>query len=77
MTKYSKKIKVEIVSEYLSGGISQADLAKKYQIKDRREISRWINLAQAKGMDSLSVKQTRRAYTTDFKLAVVEYVKTH
>jgi transposase len=77
MTKYSKKIKVEIVSEYLSGGISQADLAKKYQIKDRREISRWINLAQAKGMDSLAVKQTRRAYTTDFKLAVVEYVKTH
>lgn len=77
MTKYSSEFKIMVVSEYHNGGISKRELAKKYQIPSRAGLQLWIKQAETQGIDSLIVKHTNREYSSDFKLRVVEYVKTH
>ncbi|WP_156660894.1 helix-turn-helix domain-containing protein [Lacticaseibacillus sharpeae] len=77
MTGNSTAFKVKIVSEYLRGGISLQELAKKYHIPLSGNMRVWIKRAQSQGLDSLIVKHTKREYSSDFKLEVVEYVQTH
>ena len=40
--KYSKELKIQAVTDYLSGEGSQRDICKKYKIKDRKILRNWI-----------------------------------
>ena len=40
--KYSKELKIQAVTEYLSGRGSQRDICKKYKIRYRRQLMDWI-----------------------------------
>lgn len=40
--KYSKELKIQAVTDYLSGKGSQRDICKKYKIKDRKILKDWI-----------------------------------
>ena len=40
--KYSKELKVQAVTDYLSGKESQIEICKKYQIKGRQQLRTWI-----------------------------------
>ena len=40
--KYSKELKVQAVTDYLSGKGSQIEICKKYQIKGRQQLRTWI-----------------------------------
>ena len=40
--KYSKELKIQAVTDYLSGEGSQLDICKKYKIKDRKILRNWI-----------------------------------
>ena len=77
MTKYSSVLKAKIVTEYQRGGISSNALAKKYNIYDGSQVRRWARQAEADGLMSIKVKHTKRTYTQQFKLTVLDYVQTN
>ncbi|WP_246001206.1 helix-turn-helix domain-containing protein [Companilactobacillus musae] len=56
MVKYSSKLKAEIVSEYLAGGISMNSLARKHGLP-KRQVSIWIQKFRLSGVDSLKRKK--------------------
>lgn len=41
---YSKEIKCEAVEVYLSGRMSEEDICKKYQIRSRTQLEKWVSL---------------------------------
>ena len=46
---YSPELKLQAVQEYLSGTGSQAELSKKYGLRDRRQLRSWIKVYNAHG----------------------------
>ena len=52
---YSPELKLQAVQEYLSGKGSQAELSKKYGLRDRRQLRNWLKVYHAHG-DFNSVK---------------------
>ena len=40
--KYSKELKLQAVTDYLSGKGSQSDICKKYKIRNRKQLRDWI-----------------------------------
>ena len=41
--KYSKELKELAVKDYISGGFSQSEVVKKYELTDRSVLRKWIN----------------------------------
>lgn len=76
MTKYSSKLKTQIVHEYLSTSQNSTDLGEKYDISPRL-ISKWIQRYQLEGPNSLKPYHHKRTITADFKLNVIDYYQTH
>lgn len=77
MSKYSTQFKLQVVQEYQRGGISQRNLCKKYGIPSRAIVKGWIDLVNQHGFNSLKVKNKKSVYSTEFKLHVVNYYRTH
>ncbi|KRK85701.1 ISPsy8, transposase OrfA [Lentilactobacillus sunkii DSM 19904] len=76
MTKYSSKFKIKVVSRYFKGDIGYHDLCKQYHTS--YGCARvWVQQAREQGIQSLEVKRSRATYSQSFKLAVIEYVRTH
>ena len=73
MSKYSYKIKLKAVQEYLSGEYSSNDLVNKYNISDNSLFFTWLNQYEQYGEDGLKHKTTKQKYTGDFKLRVIQY----
>ena len=46
---YSPKLKLQAVQEYLSRKGSQAELSKKYGLRDRRQLRNWLKVYHAHG----------------------------
>ena len=46
---YSPELKLQAVQEYLSGKGSQAELSKKYGLRDRRQLQNWLKVYHAHG----------------------------
>lgn len=46
---YSPELKLQAVQEYLSGKGSQAELSKKYGLRDRRQLRNWLKVYHAHG----------------------------
>ena len=46
---YSPKLKLQAVQEYLSGKGSQAELSKKYGLRDRKQLRNWLKVYNAHG----------------------------
>ena len=46
---YSPKLKLQAVQEYLSGKGSQAELSKKYGLRDRNRLRNWLKVYNAHG----------------------------
>lgn len=76
MTKYNSKLKAQIVHEYFSTSQSVNDLGKRYDIGPRL-IAKWIQRYRMEGPNSLKLRRRRQAFTTDFKLNVIDYYQTH
>ena len=82
LCNYSGKFKQKVVREYLTGGISQQTLAKKYGILAPGTISRWVKAynnhkelteSRPKG-EYLMVKDNRgRKTTLEERITIVEY----
>ena len=46
---YSPELKRQAVEDYLSGKGSQAELSKKYGLRDRRQLRNWLKVYNAHG----------------------------
>ena len=72
MAKYSQKLKLEVVQNYLSdkNGDDFRKTANKYEL-DRATIRQQVNVYQTLGEESLKSQSKGVIYSTEFKLEVV------
>ncbi|QXE01244.1 helix-turn-helix domain-containing protein [Terribacillus sp. DMT04] len=75
MVKYSEGFKLKVVKEYLNGNRGYASLAKKYGIGSKTQVIRWVALYEKFGEDSLLRKRNYEAYSVQFKLDVLDFMK--
>ena len=76
MAKYSTEFKMRVVREYLESKKSYNELAKKFNIRDKKTIRVWVNAYESKGYDGLKVSRKNNNYSLDFKLNVVNLYLT-
>ena len=72
MAKYSFTFKLKVVTAYLNGEGGYEYLTRKYGVKTKSQVRRWIYVFKEFGRDGLCRKRNNTIYTSEFKLAVVE-----
>ena len=72
MAKYSFTFKLKVVTAYLNGEGGYEYLTRKYGVKTKSQVRRWISAFKEFGKDGLCRKRNNTRYTSEFKLAVVE-----
>ena len=75
MAKYSDDLKIKVVKEYQEGYLGIRPLAKKYGIKSKSEVGRWIQIYERFGVDGLISKNQKQTYSVQFKLDVLSFIK--
>lgn len=75
MAKYSTEFKLQVVNEYLQGTLGYRLLAKKYQMPSPSPIKAWVRQYNQNGKSGLEPKENQE-YTGEFKLNVLNYMKT-
>ena len=75
MAKYSDEFKLIIVKEYLEGFLGYQRLAQKYGMPDKSPIQKWVNSYQALGKDNLRRNYSKKEYSVQFKLDVLNFKK--
>jgi transposase-like protein len=64
--RYTEDFKRQVCEEYVAGGISKDELARKYEIKGHCTILKWLRLF---GYEPAGHPQEKRADTTDLIMA--------
>ena len=72
MPKYSFEFKKEVVEAYLRGEGGYSYLAKKYGVKNKRQVLNWIHYYAEFGDEGLRRSRGNKTYTFEFKLNAVE-----
>lgn len=75
---YSMKLKVSAVKEYLLGNISLSKICKKYKIKSKSVLRKWISLynnisLKSRGSGSVRIKGVRKNLTLEDRVEVVKH----
>lgn len=73
--KYSDELKIKVVKEYQEGKLGIRPLAKKYGIKSKSAVDRWIKTYEKFGPEGLRSKGHYKTYSVQFKLDVLSYMK--
>lgn len=73
MSKYSNELKLEIVKYYLEERHSLSECSKKFNIKHKEQIRKWIKKYEEHGAEGL-LKRFKSSYDGNFKQNVVEYM---
>lgn len=76
MAKYSFEFKLNIVQEYLEGKGGTRYLSKKYGVKSKEQLQRWINAYQEFGEEGLLRKRQNQTYSVQFKMDAIELYQT-
>ena len=72
MSKYSFEFKKKVVEAYLRGEGGYSYLAKKYGVKNKRQVLNWIHYYAEFGDEGLRRSRGNKTYTFEFKLNAVE-----
>ena len=72
MPKYSFEFKKKVVEAYLRGEGGYSYLAKKYGVKNKRQVLNWIHYYAEFGDEGLRRSRGNKTYTFEFKLNMVE-----
>lgn len=72
MPKYSFEFKKKVVEAYLRGEGGYSYLAKKYGVKNKRQVLNWVRYYAEFGDEGLRRSRGNKTYTFEFKLNVVE-----
>ena len=75
MKKFSAEFKLKVVKEYLEGSLSYMRLAKKYDSLSDESIKNWVKYYQKLGVEGLKVKPQSSAYSVQFKMDVLHFMK--
>lgn len=70
---YSNELKLQVVERYLKGGISIRGVANEFYV-DASDVRKWKDAYLEHGVSGLCT--THGTYTGDFKVSVVEYMKS-
>jgi len=73
--KYSDDLKLKVVEEYQEGHLGIRPLARKYGIKSKSVVARWIKVYERLGAEGLKSKSHNESYSVQFKLDVLSYMK--
>ena len=77
MVKFSSEFREKVVLEYLSGGGGTKFLAKKYDIGSHQTVLDWVNRYEKYGKKAFNVRSPKDVYDGNFKLEVLEWMKTN
>jgi len=72
MSKYTYEFKKNVVDAYLRGEGGYKFLAKKYGIKNKRQVLNWVHYYEEFGNAGLQRCRGNKTYSFEFKLHVVE-----
>ena len=72
MPKYSFEFKKKVVEAYLRGEGGSSYLAKKYGVKNKRQVLNWVHYYAEFGDEGLRRSRGNKTYSFEFKLNVVE-----
>ena len=72
MSKYSFEFKKKVVEAYLRGEGGSSYLAKKYGVKNKRQVLNWVHYYAEFGDEGLRRSRGNKTYSFEFKLNVVE-----
>ena len=81
--RYSKELKEQVVSDYLSGEGSLLDLCEKYKIKSTGQLRSWIKRyngheeLKASGTGGADIMATGRKTTFEERVEIVQYCIAH
>jgi transposase-like protein len=81
--KYSKELKIQAVEDYLAGLGSQIDICKKYGIRSKGKLQRWIKQyngheeLRSSGTGRSTIMTTGRKTTFDERVDIVQYCIAH
>lgn len=75
MSKYSNKLKLEIIQYYLDGH-SYRDCCKKFKIPDFKLIRQWVKRYNLYGVEGL-IRPPKTSYSGKFKQNVIEYMHSN
>jgi transposase len=75
MSKYSTKIKLEVVKYYLQEHPGYTLTSEKFNVP-RSLVVRWVRKYKENGYEGL-IKNQKTSYSGDFKQSVVEYMNTN
>jgi len=73
MSKYDEGFKLIVVNAYLAGEGGYLYLAKKFGIKSKTNIEKWVHTFKAFGKEGLENKKNNNVYSIQFKLDVLNY----
>lgn len=71
MAKYSEQFKLQVVEQYLAGGVGTKTLADSNGI-GRSVVKRWVQLYRVHGLDGLKKKFAH--YSAEFKLSALRHM---
>ncbi len=81
--KYSKELKLQAVEDYLAGLGSQIDICKKYGIRSKGKLQRWIKQyngheeLKSSGTGGSTIMTKGRKTTFDERVEIVQYCIAH
>lgn len=81
--KYSKELKLQAVEDYLAGLGSQIDICKKYGIRSKGKLQRWIKQyngheeLESSGTGGSTIMTKGRKTTFDERVEIVQYCIAH
>lgn len=73
MSKYDKEFKQRVVDAYLAGEGGYRTLAKRFGVKSKTNIRKWVSAFQQFGQYGLLNKEIKTTYPVPFKLDVLNY----
>lgn len=75
MTKYHSSFKQQTIAFYLQQGENRSLTCRHFRLK-KTTFDRWVAQYNHNGINGLSVRYRKQTYTVEFKLSVIQAVKT-
>lgn len=73
MAKYDEEFKQKVVDAYLAGEGGYASLAKRFKVRSKTNIRKWVSAFKQFGKQGLLNKKANTTYPVQFKLDILNY----
>lgn len=73
MVKYDEGFKLQVVNAYLAGEGGYSYIAKKFGVRSKTNVRKWVSAFKQLGKDGLLRKKLHITYPVQFKLNVLNY----